>query len=475
MGRRGECRVASVAVVSMLSIAGTRGTAMRSPAFALRLRGGSGPDCGRPPSHIASGADSHLTREFVAAAEYARQMPGVPTEDKLVFYGLFKQATVGPCNIPEPSCFAWSDKAKWQRWHDLDGLNPAAAAKKYIEHLENLAPNWRGKNCPPQFQDLGGADDSSDHLSSSSVEDTEWQQKQNAKLDSSSGDSQWDESPTGARRTADGQEGKRGNKAAASSHPGIRLEQRMRLQAPTVPPSAKGIPEWGIRPIHEEHADQMKFAHLMDLLIEQQQGKYIPELHTGENKAILKHFYKRLAEVSDIEPYAIPSCKNYSLTGDALKEAKLQRQYLWEKLTSEIKLTSCGTGNVTDDELEARFKDEDDKVERWFFLREKYMDLMGQIGDFQMTSTPPLPPPGHTPTQREVERAEKRAKKNADTIHKLEIDLMKDADVLLWAVGGMFERERASQRERERERERERKRERESRCIYICIYVCVYI
>jgi len=95
--------------------------ALLSPtAMLLRLRGGSARAGVSEGEGIAGGeTDTHLTREFLAAAEFARKMPGLPAEDKLVFYGLYKQATVGPCNTPKPSCFAWADTAKWQRWQAL--------------------------------------------------------------------------------------------------------------------------------------------------------------------------------------------------------------------------------------------------------------------------------------------------------------------------------------------------------------------
>jgi acyl-CoA-binding protein len=34
-------------------------------------------------------------------------------EMKLTFYGLYKQATVGPCKEPRPSMFYYVNRAKW--------------------------------------------------------------------------------------------------------------------------------------------------------------------------------------------------------------------------------------------------------------------------------------------------------------------------------------------------------------------------
>jgi acyl-CoA-binding protein len=103
-----------------LRLAALRAVEPHQTAMLLCLRGGSARAGVSPGEGIAGGeADTHLTREFLAAAEFARKMPGLPAEDKLVFYGLYKQATVGPCNTSKPSCFAWADIAKWQRWQAL--------------------------------------------------------------------------------------------------------------------------------------------------------------------------------------------------------------------------------------------------------------------------------------------------------------------------------------------------------------------
>ena len=97
----------------------------------------------------------------------------------------------------------------------------------------------------PQLADLGMKDgDSSEHLSSSSGEPhLAWQHQQEAKFDNSSGDSQWEEGPDGSRSsTCRGS----GGGIGAMNPSQIRVEQRMRTQAPTVLPNAPGIPELGI-------------------------------------------------------------------------------------------------------------------------------------------------------------------------------------------------------------------------------------
>ena len=57
-------------------------------------------------------------------------------EDKLALYGLFKQATIGDNNTPQPGFLALTEKAKWNAWNSRKGLSKEEAMKKYIEELE---------------------------------------------------------------------------------------------------------------------------------------------------------------------------------------------------------------------------------------------------------------------------------------------------------------------------------------------------
>uniref|UniRef100_A0A8C5GA55 ACB domain-containing protein n=1 Tax=Gouania willdenowi TaxID=441366 RepID=A0A8C5GA55_GOUWI len=55
----------------------------------------------------------------------------------LMFYGYYKQATVGPCNIPRPNGF-WDtrDKAKWDAWSSLRNMSKEEAMRSYIEDIQ---------------------------------------------------------------------------------------------------------------------------------------------------------------------------------------------------------------------------------------------------------------------------------------------------------------------------------------------------
>ncbi|SCV73520.1 BQ2448_7446 [Microbotryum intermedium] len=62
--------------------------------------------------------------------------------DQLVFYGLYKQATVGDVNTSRPGMMDFVGKAKWDAWKKNEGLSSDDAKSKYVEaFLDILAKN----------------------------------------------------------------------------------------------------------------------------------------------------------------------------------------------------------------------------------------------------------------------------------------------------------------------------------------------
>uniref|UniRef100_A0A3B4WR83 ACB domain-containing protein n=1 Tax=Seriola lalandi dorsalis TaxID=1841481 RepID=A0A3B4WR83_SERLL len=59
----------------------------------------------------------------------------------LMFYSYYKQATLGPCNIPRPSGF-WDTrgKAKWDAWSSLGNMTKEEAMKNYVEDIQLVSP-----------------------------------------------------------------------------------------------------------------------------------------------------------------------------------------------------------------------------------------------------------------------------------------------------------------------------------------------
>lgn len=82
-------------------------------------------------------------------------------ELKLTFYGLYKQATVGPCNEPRPSIFNYINRAKWyfskieiflfflwrinpgfrDAWDKCRPMSKQAAMVAYIDEIRKVGMN----------------------------------------------------------------------------------------------------------------------------------------------------------------------------------------------------------------------------------------------------------------------------------------------------------------------------------------------
>ncbi|KAG0482933.1 hypothetical protein HPP92_011017 [Vanilla planifolia] len=48
----------------------------------------------------------------------------------LLLYGLYQQATVGPCNVPKPRAWNPVEHSKWTSWHGLE--NMASTNNRYL-------------------------------------------------------------------------------------------------------------------------------------------------------------------------------------------------------------------------------------------------------------------------------------------------------------------------------------------------------
>ncbi|XP_032386778.1 acyl-CoA-binding domain-containing protein 5 isoform X2 [Etheostoma spectabile] len=92
---------------------------------------------------MAQEEDKHsLEAKFVAAVKVIRSLPEEgpfqPSDDMmLLFYSYYKQATLGPCNIPRPNGF-WDTrgKAKWDSWSALGNMTKEEAMKNYVEDIQ---------------------------------------------------------------------------------------------------------------------------------------------------------------------------------------------------------------------------------------------------------------------------------------------------------------------------------------------------
>ncbi|OVA15000.1 Acyl-CoA-binding protein [Macleaya cordata] len=97
---------------------------------------------------------------FYAAASYAgfdgspnSSSKGVtskfPNDVAVLLYGLYQQATVGPCNIPKPRAWNPVELSKWTSWHGLGNMASTEAMRLFVKILEEEDPAWYSR--VPEF------------------------------------------------------------------------------------------------------------------------------------------------------------------------------------------------------------------------------------------------------------------------------------------------------------------------------------
>jgi acyl-CoA-binding protein len=99
-----------------------------------RRRAGS-----RPPPRTVN-HHGPQSRQFEEAADWVRsqEQRELTQQEQLLLYGLYKQVTVGPCLLPQPSALDMVGRAKWEAWHGLGELSVDAARQQYLDLVSQL-------------------------------------------------------------------------------------------------------------------------------------------------------------------------------------------------------------------------------------------------------------------------------------------------------------------------------------------------
>lgn len=83
-----------------------------------------------------------LNDKFTAAANSIRGLSSRPTDSELLeLYALYKQATVGDCNINDPGTDE-KNKAKWNAWNAKKGLSQDAARDAYVTYANTIITKY---------------------------------------------------------------------------------------------------------------------------------------------------------------------------------------------------------------------------------------------------------------------------------------------------------------------------------------------
>ena len=98
--------------------------------------GEGGPEGTETETRAASGAKEKVSLDAAfadAAAAVESIVKRLTSADKLRVYGLYKQATEGPCASPKPRLLEGMTKhAKWTAWSELGDLDAGAAKREYV-------------------------------------------------------------------------------------------------------------------------------------------------------------------------------------------------------------------------------------------------------------------------------------------------------------------------------------------------------
>ncbi|KAK2419101.1 acyl-CoA-binding domain-containing protein [Trifolium repens] len=65
-----------------------------------------------------------------------------PKSTALLLYSLYQQASVGSCNIPEPSSWKIVEHSKWASWNQLGNMSSTEAMRLFVKILEEEDPGW---------------------------------------------------------------------------------------------------------------------------------------------------------------------------------------------------------------------------------------------------------------------------------------------------------------------------------------------
>ncbi|XP_017157372.1 acyl-CoA-binding domain-containing protein 5A isoform X2 [Poecilia reticulata] len=91
---------------------------------------------------ISAEEQKRLTQKrFEAAVKVIKSLPPngpfQPSNDMMLkFYSYYKQATIGPCNIPRPGFWDVVGKAKWDAWNSLGEMSEGEAMAAYVDQMK---------------------------------------------------------------------------------------------------------------------------------------------------------------------------------------------------------------------------------------------------------------------------------------------------------------------------------------------------
>ncbi|KAG9014033.1 hypothetical protein FRB94_000230 [Tulasnella sp. JGI-2019a] len=84
-----------------------------------------------------------MSAKFEKAVSIVNSLPSdgpiqTNNDQKLKFYSLYKQASVGDCDTTRPGFMDFTGKAKWDAWNARKGTSKETAQEEYVELLKDI-------------------------------------------------------------------------------------------------------------------------------------------------------------------------------------------------------------------------------------------------------------------------------------------------------------------------------------------------
>ncbi|KAH6939662.1 hypothetical protein HPB50_020295 [Hyalomma asiaticum] len=84
-----------------------------------------------------------LDERFNKAAEDVKNLKERPSDEELLeLYALYKQGSIGDCNISQPGMFDPKGRAKWTFWNKKKGTSQEAAKEAYVSYAGKLVEKY---------------------------------------------------------------------------------------------------------------------------------------------------------------------------------------------------------------------------------------------------------------------------------------------------------------------------------------------
>ena len=84
-----------------------------------------------------------LNEQFILSIELVKGLNKKPNDSELLkLYSLYKQGTIGNCNIDKPGIFSFKELAKWKAWNEQKGKKKDIAKFEYCEYVMILSEKY---------------------------------------------------------------------------------------------------------------------------------------------------------------------------------------------------------------------------------------------------------------------------------------------------------------------------------------------